>query len=221
MGDVSSAFNHVSVERIAGVTHRQLVHWDKTGLVRPSLRQASGRGSRRVYAFDDVVEIRVVATLREAGVSLQAIRKAVQFLRRHHAQLVRPLANLTFITDGKRVFTLTDDPAFVVDASGGGQVAFTVILIGKLVRKLASAVSVISAPREAKIKIRNGATYKAILTPDLEVGGYTVEIPDIPGCVTEGDTLEDARAMAKEAIELMLGLAGHAPTAAESKALLG
>lgn len=39
-----------------------------------------------------------------------------------------------------------------------------------------------------------------ILIPDLEVGGYTVEVPSLPGCVTEGDTVEEALANIKEAI---------------------
>jgi antitoxin HicB len=43
--------------------------------------------------------------------------------------------------------------------------------------------------------------YSIVLTPDEESGGYTVEVPDLPGCITEGDTVEEALAMAEEAIE--------------------
>ncbi|HEY8694997.1 MAG TPA: type II toxin-antitoxin system HicB family antitoxin [Chloroflexota bacterium] len=43
--------------------------------------------------------------------------------------------------------------------------------------------------------------YTVILQPDEEDGGYTVTVPALPGCVTEGDTLEEAVEMAKEAIE--------------------
>ncbi|MBI4317382.1 MAG: type II toxin-antitoxin system HicB family antitoxin [Chloroflexi bacterium] len=42
--------------------------------------------------------------------------------------------------------------------------------------------------------------YTIILEPDLEEGGYTVTVPALPGCITEGDTLEEAIAMAKDAI---------------------
>ena len=46
--------------------------------------------------------------------------------------------------------------------------------------------------------------YTIILHPDAEQGGYTVTVPCLPGCVTEGDTLEEAIAMAKEAIQLYI-----------------
>lgn len=39
-----------------------------------------------------------------------------------------------------------------------------------------------------------------ILIPDLESGGYTVEVPSLPGCISEGDTVEEALSNIKEAI---------------------
>jgi antitoxin HicB len=44
--------------------------------------------------------------------------------------------------------------------------------------------------------------YAIILHPDPEHGSYGVTVPALPGCVTQGDTIEDAIAMAKEAISL-------------------
>jgi predicted RNase H-like HicB family nuclease len=43
--------------------------------------------------------------------------------------------------------------------------------------------------------------YLVILTPDTEDGGYTAECPVIPGCISEGETVEQALANIKEAIE--------------------
>jgi predicted RNase H-like HicB family nuclease len=43
--------------------------------------------------------------------------------------------------------------------------------------------------------------YPVILTPDLEDGGYTAECPSIPGCVSEGDTVEEAMRNIRDAIE--------------------
>lgn len=39
-----------------------------------------------------------------------------------------------------------------------------------------------------------------ILLPDLESGGYTVEVPSLPGCISEGDTVEEALENIKDAI---------------------
>ena len=44
--------------------------------------------------------------------------------------------------------------------------------------------------------------YTVVLTPDPEDGGFTVTVPALPGCVTEGDTVEKALAMAGDAIAL-------------------
>jgi antitoxin HicB len=46
--------------------------------------------------------------------------------------------------------------------------------------------------------------YTIILHPDEEQGGYTVTVPALPGCVTEGSTLEEAIEMAKEAVHLYI-----------------
>ena len=46
-------------------------------------------------------------------------------------------------------------------------------------------------------------TYKIMLHRAPE-GGYTVNVPALPGCITEGDTVEHAIAMAKEAIEIYI-----------------
>jgi predicted RNase H-like HicB family nuclease len=55
------------------------------------------------------------------------------------------------------------------------------------------AVAVVEMPMKLKI----------VLEPSEE-GGYTVYVPDLPGCISEGDTVDDAIADIREAIELYL-----------------
>lgn len=43
---------------------------------------------------------------------------------------------------------------------------------------------------------------QVVLIPDTEVGGFTVIVPSLPGCISEGDTEKEALANIKEAIEL-------------------
>jgi DNA-binding transcriptional MerR regulator len=198
----ATGFGARAVLSLTGISYRQLDHWARTGLVGSSVRQAAGRGSRRVYSFPDLVALRVVGQLREAGVSVQTIRRAVKWLRSHADQ---PLATLALTAHGKRVFALTDDPAKLIEATGEGQVVLA-ISVEKVARHLERGVSEISAPREATIRVR-GRGYKAVLTPDLEAGGYTVEVPGLPGCLTEGDDIAEAKRMAKDAIELWLSVA--------------
>ena len=47
-------------------------------------------------------------------------------------------------------------------------------------------------------------TYTIILEPDPDEGGYTVTVPALPGCVTQGEIIEEAIAMAKDAIRLFI-----------------
>lgn len=197
----ATGFGANAVLELTGISYRQLDYWATTGLVGSSIRQAAGRGSRRVYSFADLVALRVVRQLREAGVSIQTIRRAVRWLQNRANQ---PLATLALTGQGKKVFALTDDPAKLIEATAEGQVVLA-ISVEKVARHLERGVSAISAPREVTIRV-HGRGYRAVLTPDLEVGGYTVEVPELPGCITEGDDLADAKRMAKDAIELWISV---------------
>ena len=64
-----------------GITYRQLDYWARTGLLQPSVATAKGSGSRRVYSYSDVLELKVIKQLLDAGVSLQSARRAVECLR--------------------------------------------------------------------------------------------------------------------------------------------
>jgi predicted RNase H-like HicB family nuclease len=198
----TTGFGARAVLQLTGISYRQLDHWARTGLVRSSVKQASGRGSRRVYSFQDLVALRVVGQLREAGVSVQTIRKAVTYLKRHAKQ---PLSMLSLIGLGKKVFALADDPSKLVEAAASGQVVLT-ISVESLSRHLEQGVTKISAPLKVAVRVR-GRAYRAVFTPDLEAGGYTVEVPELPGCITEGDDLAEAKRMTKDAIELWLSVA--------------
>ena len=45
------------------------------------------------------------------------------------------------------------------------------------------------------------ARFDLLLTPDLYDGGYTVTVPALPGCITDGRTIDEALANTREAIE--------------------
>ena len=199
-----SGFGIAAVRRLVGAaTYRQLDHWAKTGLVTSSIKSAAGKGSRRIYSFNDLVALRVVARLRDVGVSLQKIRKATDHLRQHAPDNLPALSAMALLTDGKHIYVKTGDPQVLVAATARGQTVIAMFRLDQLVRDLHSTVTEIRAPRSVHVAVR-GHTYDAVLTPDLEVGGYTVEVPELPGCITEGDNVTDARRMAKDAIAAWL-----------------
>jgi DNA-binding transcriptional MerR regulator len=68
---------------IVGITYRQLDYWARTDLVRPSLADAAGSGSRRKYSYQDLLELRVIKSLLDAGIKLESVRKAFAYMREH------------------------------------------------------------------------------------------------------------------------------------------
>src|SRR2546423_14889501 len=67
--------------KVVGISYRQLDYWARTELVRPSIRDAGGSGTQRLYSFQDLLQLKVIKKLLDAGVSLQQIRKAVDHLK--------------------------------------------------------------------------------------------------------------------------------------------
>jgi DNA-binding transcriptional MerR regulator len=109
--------------RIVGITYRQLDYWARTELVIPSVRDATGSGSQRLYSFEDLVALRVIKNLLDTGISLQRVRKAVEHLK----TMRRPIAAVTLISDGRGVYE-ADSPEAVVDLLRQGQGVFAIAL---------------------------------------------------------------------------------------------
>jgi DNA-binding transcriptional MerR regulator len=137
-------YRGVAAMHAAGISYRQLDYWARTGLVEPSIRAATGSGSQRLYSFRDLVVLRVVKSLLEAGVSLQNIRKAIDTLRAHG---VEDLAGITLISDGTTVYDCRS-PEEVVDLLQGGQGVFG-IAIGGAFKEIKGSLSRLPADRAA------------------------------------------------------------------------
>ncbi len=128
-------FRGPTVCKIVGITYRQLDYWARTGLVVPSVRDAKGSGTQRLYSFDDLVELRVMKRLLDTGVSLQRVRQAVEELRRRG----RTPGDVTLLSDGATVYAL-DDNAQVIDLLARGQGVFAIAL-GPIVSELRGEVT--------------------------------------------------------------------------------
>lgn len=66
---------------VVGITYRQLDYWARTDLVRPSITEARGSGSRRLYSYRNLLELRTVKSLLDAGIKLESVRDAFKYLR--------------------------------------------------------------------------------------------------------------------------------------------
>ncbi len=112
--------------RAADITYRQLDYWARTGLVVPEIRPAGGSGTQRLYSFRDLLLLKVIKRLIDAGISLQQIRTAIEHLR---ARGVQDLSEVTLMSDGVSVYECTSDDQ-VVDLLRGGQGMFGIALGG-------------------------------------------------------------------------------------------
>jgi predicted RNase H-like HicB family nuclease len=199
-----------AVAAITGLSQRQIDYWDRTHFIKPSLAMSSGKGTRRLYDFIDLIQFRVASSLREKGISLQKIRKCVKFLRRNRERLERPLASLKFLTDGESLFVLTADRKVVMDTLKEGQLVFS-IAIGPLLNDLKERIEKVEKEKTFTVEIRK-RRYGVTLHHDREEGGFWVECPELPGCLSQGETIEEALMMIRDAIRGHLAVLEKEPS---------
>jgi len=121
---------------IIGITYRQLDYWARTGLLRPSLADAKGSGSKRLYSYQDLLELKVIKQLLDAGVSLKSARRAVDCLRE---DLGVDLASAKLVLTGTRS-VLAKSNGEVVDLLAGGQGVFNIVPLSGVVDELDAAI---------------------------------------------------------------------------------
>ena len=126
----------------AGITYRQLDYWARTGLVTPGIRSAGGSGTQRLYSFRDILMLRVVKNLLDAGISLQQIRRAIDHLRSRGDE---NLTGITLMSDGVSVYECTSEHE-VLDLLRGGQGMFAITLDG-IVRDLEGSLTELPTER--------------------------------------------------------------------------
>ncbi|MCU1468248.1 MAG: putative transcriptional regulator [Actinomycetia bacterium] len=109
--------------KIVGITYRQLDYWARTELVRPSVMDANGSGTQRLYSYRDLVELKVIKQMLDAGISLQSARKAVESLRGFDEDL----ASVRIVLQGPNVVLAQSDEQ-VMDLLRGGQGVLSMVL---------------------------------------------------------------------------------------------
>ena len=99
-------YSGTKAAQVVGITYRQLDYWARTGLVRPSLADASGSGSRRSYSYRDLLELKVIKNLLDAGIRLESVREVFEYLRSH---LNEDVVTAHLVIDGAQVILCNGD----------------------------------------------------------------------------------------------------------------
>lgn len=146
---LSTFFSGPTVCRLTGVTYRQLDYWARTGLVTPSITPAMGSGSKRKYAYLDVLEVKVIKSLLTSGVSLARARQAVECLRN---SLGADLASSSLVmSDSGSVLAHSDGD--LVDLLRGGQGVFNIFNLASVVAELTTTIRESNISTSEKVAI--------------------------------------------------------------------
>jgi DNA-binding transcriptional MerR regulator len=133
---VEEGFRGPQVCKIVGITYRQLDYWARTGLLRPSITDARGSGTQRCYSYRDVVDLKVIKRLLDAGISLRQARRAVECLR---DDMGADLATANLVLAGSDA-VLAHSEGEVVDLLRGGQGVLNIVPLSSLIDELETAI---------------------------------------------------------------------------------
>lgn len=148
------SFTAGDVFAILGIRQRTLDYWDQCQVVRPSVDAGKDKGQTRKYSFDDLRELSVVMRLRDTGLSLQKIRRGLQYLREHGGRNFR---DDVLITDGKDLFR-KHRCGQLESVLQKGQMAFSVVFVGRISDELTPAIRKLDAEKDKRRRVRQTRT---------------------------------------------------------------
>jgi DNA-binding transcriptional MerR regulator len=124
-------YSGTQTAKVVGISYRQLDYWARTDLIRPSLTDAAGSGSRRRYSYGDLLELKTIKKRIDAGIKLEQVRKVFEYLREHVAT---DIASAHIVIDGGSVVLCDGDQ--LVDVLKQGQGVLNVLSLGGVKEEL-------------------------------------------------------------------------------------
>jgi DNA-binding transcriptional MerR regulator len=128
-------FRGPQVCSVVGITYRQLDYWARTSLLCPSISEARGSGTQRRYSYRDLVQLKVIKRLLDAGISLQSARRAIDCLRSSGDDVAT--ANLV-IDEGSTVLARSGEE--IIDLLKGGQGVLNIVPMAGVVSEVDAAI---------------------------------------------------------------------------------
>jgi len=118
-----------ATSEIVGITYRQLDYWARTDLIRPSLLDAAGSGSRRQYSYRDLVELKVIKNLLDSGIRLEQVREIFNYLQ---DELGEDVATANLVVNGSQPMLVRSGEE-VIDLLQNGQGVLNILPLGAVV----------------------------------------------------------------------------------------
>jgi DNA-binding transcriptional MerR regulator len=138
--------------QIVGITYRQLDYWARTDLLRPSVSEARGSGTQRRYSYQDLLQLKVIKGLLDAGISLQSTRRAIQCLRSSGEDV----ASASLVIDkGRTVLARSGEE--IIDLLKGGQGVLNIVPMAGVVSEVDAAIHELGLPESPRRTERSAA----------------------------------------------------------------
>ena len=145
METYEEGFSGRKTAEVVGISYRQLDYWARTDLVRPSLEDARGSGTRRRYAYRDLLELKVIKQLLDAGIKLESVREVFAYLR---DQLGEDVTTANLVINGKNSVVVANGDE-LIDVLNAGQGVFNVLSLGGVKEDLDAAIVEFRPPADA------------------------------------------------------------------------
>jgi DNA-binding transcriptional MerR regulator len=142
---VETGFSGTRTAEIVGITYRQLDYWARTDLVRPSMADAKGSGTRRKYSYRDLLELKIIKQLLDAGIKLETVREVFSNLRQHVGE---DITSANIVIDGGSAVLARDDGE-LVDLVRTGQGVLNVLSLGRVAQEVDASISELFPPAAA------------------------------------------------------------------------
>jgi DNA-binding transcriptional MerR regulator len=135
---------------IVGITYRQLDYWARTNLVRPSLADAKGSGSRRRYSYRDLLELKAIKRLLDAGIKLEVVRDVFTYLRDN---LGEDITTANLVIQGNKTVLIQSDGE-LIDLVKRGQGVLNILPLAGVKQEIDARIVELrpALERDAEIK---------------------------------------------------------------------
>jgi DNA-binding transcriptional MerR regulator len=150
---MAEGFSGREAADIVGITYRQLDYWARTDLIRPSLADANGSGSRRRYSYQNLVELKMIKTLLDAGQKLERVREAFHYIR----ELGEDISSAQLVIAGNAVLLVKDEDLVDVVNKHKGQGVLNFLAMDGVAQEVDAAVTELEARRERELSDPVGA----------------------------------------------------------------
>ena len=142
---MDEGFSGTRAAEIVGISYRQLDYWARTDLVRPSLSDARGSGTRRLYSYRDLLELKVIKQLLDAGIKLETVRDVFAELR---ARLGDDIAAANLVLCGSTAMLALDDGE-LIDLVRRGQGVLNILALGSVKDEVDASIHLMRGTADA------------------------------------------------------------------------